>query len=274
MAEVTLQEMMEAGVHFGHQTKRWNPKMKRYIFGARNGIYIIDLQKSLKLFQKAVKFAHELGANGGTLLFLGTKPQAKDVIVENAGQCKSPFVIERWLGGMLTNFETIRRSVARMKELDAMAEDGTFEALSKKEVVKLAKEREKLVKNLGGIRNMDKLPDAMFIIDTKNERIALNEARRLNIPVIAIVDTNCDPDGIDFVIPGNDDALKSIKLITGAISEAHMAGKTNFEMRLKALAEEKAAMKKQAEPQNKGGAQDKDAAVAKEQAGEGGAAQA
>lgn len=239
MSDMTLQTLMEAGVHFGHQTKRWNPKMKKYIFGARNGIYIIDLQKSLERFNKAIAFAKKIGAAGGVTLFIGTKPQAKPIIVEEAKRCGMPYVTERWLGGALTNFETIRKSVGRLKEVDAMSQDGTFDALSKKEVITLQKELDKLLKNLGGLRDMEKLPDAVFVIDTKKERIALSEARKLNIPIIAVVDTNCDPEGIEYVIPGNDDALKSIHLMTSSIADAILAGKTEYDMKQKAFIEER-----------------------------------
>jgi small subunit ribosomal protein S2 len=239
MTDMTLQTLMEAGVHFGHQTKRWNPKMKKYIFGARNGIYIIDLQKSLERFNKAMAFARKIGAAGGVTLFIATKPQAQPIIVEEAKRCGMPYVTERWLGGTLTNFETIRKSVGRLKEVDAMSHDGTFDALSKKEVIKLQKELDKLMKNLGGLRDMEKLPDAVFVIDTKKERIALSEARKLGIPIIAVVDTNCDPDGIEHVIPANDDALKSIRLMAASIADAILAGKTEYEMKQKAFVEER-----------------------------------
>ncbi|MBI5814931.1 MAG: 30S ribosomal protein S2 [Nitrospinae bacterium] len=261
MQAVTIKEMMEAGVHFGHQTKRWNPKMKKFIFGSRNGIYIFDLQKSSKLFNKALEKVKEIGANGGTILFVATKPQARAIVVEEAGRCGMPFVVERWLGGMLTNFETVRKSVARLKELDGMADDGTFEVLSKKEVIQLQKEREKLHKNLNGIRNMEKLPDAMFIIDTKNERIALTEALRLHIPVVGIVDTNCDPEGIEYIIPGNDDAIRSIRLISSSVASAFNEGKEEYAMKQKAVSEERerAQAAKRAEEQARREAQVKEA---------------
>ena len=263
MSDMTLQTLMEAGVHFGHQTKRWNPKMKKYIFGARNGIYIIDLQKSLERFNKAMAFAGKIGSAGGVTLFIGTKPQAQPIIIEQAKRCGMPYVTERWLGGTLTNFETIRKSVGRLKEVDAMSQDGTFDALSKKEVITLQKELDKLMKNLGGLRDMEKLPDAVFVIDTKKERIALSEARKLNIPIIAVVDTNCDPDGIEYVIPGNDDALKSIHLMTSSIADAILAGRTEYAMKQKAFIEEReknaaakraesAALKKAAETDSAG----------------------
>lgn len=239
MSDMTLETLMEAGVHFGHQTKRWNPKMKKYIFGARNGIYIIDLQKSLEMFNKAMAFAKKTGAAGGVTLFIATKPQAQSIIIEEAKRCGMPYVTERWLGGTLTNFETIKKSVARLKEVHAMSEDGTFEALQKKEVIKLQKELDKLMKNLGGLRDMDKLPDAVFVIDTKKERIALLEARKLGIPIMAVVDTNCDPDGIEFAIPANDDALKSIRLMAASVADSILAGKTEYEMKQKAFVEER-----------------------------------
>lgn len=274
MQAVTIKEMMEAGVHFGHQTKRWNPKMKKYIFGSRNGIYIFDLQKSSRLFNRALEKAREIGANGGSILFVGTKPQARAIVVEEAGRCGMPFVVERWLGGMLTNFETVRKSVGRLKELDAMADDGTFEVLSKKEVIQLQKERGKLNKNLNGIRNMDKLPDAMFIIDTKNERIALSEALRLAIPVVAVVDTNCDPEGIEYIIPGNDDAIRSIRLLASSAASALNEGKEEYAMKQKAVSEEREraqAAKRAAEEQARRDAQEKEAAAKAVQSGEAGA---
>ena len=196
MSDVTLKRMMEAGLHFGHQTRRWNPKMRKYIFGSRNGIYIIDLQQTLKKFDKAIAFTRELAARSGKVLFIGTKAQAKDIISEQATRCSMPYVRERWLGGMLTNYDTIKMSIGRLDQLDGMEEDGSFKVLAKKEVIKLQKEKMKLERYLGGIRNMGGLPDAVFIVDTKKETIALSEAIKLNIPVMAIVDTNCDPDGI------------------------------------------------------------------------------
>src|SRR2546425_2608738 len=219
-----MKELLEAGVHFGHQTKRWNPKMKQYIFGERNGIYIIDLQKTLRLFKEATQFVTELAAQGKTILFVGTKRQAQDAIAEEAQRCGMFFVNQRWLGGLLTNFTTIQKSIKRLKELDAMATDGRYELLPKKEVTRLERERKALEKNLAGIKNMTGLPDAMFVIDSKNEEIAVAEARRLGIPVIAIVDTNCDPDVVDYVIPGNDDALRAIRLFASKISESVIEG--------------------------------------------------
>jgi small subunit ribosomal protein S2 len=220
-----MKELLEAGVHFGHQTKRWNPKMKEYIFGERNGIYIIDLQKTLKLFKEALKFAEDLGANGKTVLFVGTKRQAQEVVAEEANRAGMYFVNQRWLGGLLTNFDTVQKSIARLRELTAMAEDGRYADTPKKEVARLEKERKKLEKNLAGIRGMSRLPDALFIIDSKSEEIAVNEARKLHIPVIAIVDTNCDPDVVDYVIPGNDDALRAIKLFASRVADAIVSGR-------------------------------------------------
>ena len=219
-----MKELLEAGVHFGHQTKRWNPKMKQYIFGERNGIYIIDLQKTLRLFKEATQFVTDLAAQGKTILFVGTKRQAQDAIAEEAQRCGMFFVNQRWLGGLLTNFATIQKSIKRLKELDSMATDGRYELLPKKEVTRLERERKALEKNLSGIKNMSGLPDAMFVIDSKNEEIAVAEARRLGIPVIAIVDTNCDPDFVDYVIPGNDDALRAIRLFASKVSESVIEG--------------------------------------------------
>ena len=224
MASITMKELLEAGVHFGHQTKRWNPKMKQYIFGERNGIYIIDLQKTLRLFKEATQFVTDLASQGKTVLFVGTKRQAQDAIAEEALRCNMFFVNQRWLGGLLTNFSTIQKSIKRLKELDAMATDGRYELLPKKEVTRLERERKALEKNLAGIKNMPGLPDAIFVIDSKNEEIAVAEARRLGIPVIAIVDTNCDPDVVDYVIPGNDDALRAIRLFASKISESVIEG--------------------------------------------------
>jgi small subunit ribosomal protein S2 len=224
LASITMKELLEAGVHFGHQTKRWNPKMKQYIFGERNGIYIIDLQKTLRLFKEATQFVTELTSQGKTVLFVGTKRQAQDAIAEEALRCNMFFVNQRWLGGLLTNFSTIQKSIKRLKELDAMATDGRYELLPKKEVTRLERERKALEKNLSGIKNMPGLPDALFVIDSKNEEIAVAEARRLGIPVIAIVDTNCDPDVVDWIIPGNDDALRAIRLFTSKISESVLEG--------------------------------------------------
>ena len=220
-----MQELLEAGVHFGHQTKRWNPKMKEYIFGERNGIYIIDLGKTVKLFRQAEEFIAQLASEGRTILFVGTKRQAQDVVAEEALRCSMHFVNQRWLGGLLTNFSTIQRSLGRLRDLEAMSTDGRYETLSKKEIARNEKEKRKLQKNLDGIRNMSRLPDAVFIVDTKKEKIAVDEARKLKIPVIGVVDTNCDPDEVDFVIPGNDDALRAIRLFTGRIADAIIGGR-------------------------------------------------
>jgi len=220
-----MQELLEAGVHFGHQTKRWNPKMKEYIFGERNGIYILDLGKTVKLFTDAQDFVTNLAAQGRTILFVGTKRQAQDVIAEEAQRCGMFFVNERWLGGLLTNFATIQRSLGRLRDLEAMAVDGRFDTLSKKEIARNEKERRKLAKNLDGIRGMSRLPDAVFVVDTKKEKIAVDEARKLKIPVIGIVDTNCDPDEVDFVIPGNDDALRALRLLASRIADAVISGR-------------------------------------------------
>jgi small subunit ribosomal protein S2 len=225
LVAIALKDLLEAGVHFGHQTKRWNPKMKEYIFGERNGIYIMDLGKTLKLFRDAEEFVSRLAAEGRTILFVGTKRQAKDVIAEEALRCGMYFVNERWLGGLLTNFATIQRSLGRLRDIEAMATDGRYDTLSKKEIARNEKERRKLQKNLEGIRGMTRLPDAVFIVDTKKEQIAVDEARKLKIPVIGIVDTNCDPDEVDFVIPGNDDALRAIRLFASRMAEAVLSGR-------------------------------------------------
>ncbi len=225
MTPITMEDLLEAGVHFGHQKKRWNPKMKKYIFGHRNGIYIIDLGKSAALFQKAESFVSRLAAAGQTILFVGTKRQAQDLVSEEARRCGMYFVNQRWLGGLLTNFMTIQRSIGRMRDLEAMAENGRYETLSKKEIARIEKEKRKLHKNLDGIRGMSRLPDAVFVVDTRREKIAVDEARKLNIPVIGIVDTNCDPDDVDYIIPGNDDALRSIRLFLTRIADAVNAGR-------------------------------------------------
>ena len=220
-----MQELLEAGVHFGHQTKRWNPKMKEFIFGERNGIYIIDLGKTVKLFRQAEEFLSNLAADGKTVLFVGTKRQAQDVIAEESQRCGMYYVNQRWLGGLLTNFSTIQRSLGRLRDLEAMVTDGRYDTLSKKEIARNEKEKRKLQKNLDGIRNMGRLPDAIFIVDTKKEKIAVDEARKLKIPVVGIVDTNCDPDEVDFVIPGNDDALRAIRLFASKIADAVLNGR-------------------------------------------------
>jgi small subunit ribosomal protein S2 len=219
-----MKELLEAGVHFGHQTKRWNPKMKEFIFGERNGIYIIDLQKTLKMFKEASKFVQELAAAGRVILFVGTKRQAQDAIAEEAQRCSMFYVNQRWLGGLLTNWVTVQKSVKRLKELDDMATDGRYELLPKKEVIKLERERKHLQANLAGIKNMSRLPDAIFVIDSNKEQIAVREARKLGIPVVAVVDTNCDPSEVDYVIPGNDDALRAIRLFTSKIAESIAEG--------------------------------------------------
>jgi small subunit ribosomal protein S2 len=225
LTAIAMKDLLEAGLHFGHQTKRWNPKMKEYIFGERNGIYIIDLGKTLKLFREAEEFVTSLASEGRTLLFVGTKRQAQDVTAEEAQRCGMYFVNERWLGGLLTNFATIQRSLGRLRDLEAMATDGRYDSLSKKEIARNEKERRKLQKNLEGIRGMSRLPDAVFVVDTKKEKIAVDEARKLNIPVIGIVDTNCDPDEVDFIIPGNDDALRAIRLVAARMADAVIAGR-------------------------------------------------
>jgi small subunit ribosomal protein S2 len=224
LATITMKELLEAGVHFGHQTKRWNPKMKEYIFGERNGIYIIDLQKTLKMFKEASKFVQDLAADGKIVLFVGTKRQAQDAIAEEATKCGGFYINQRWLGGLLTNWVTVQKSVKRLKELDEMATDGRYELLPKKEVIKLERERKHLQANLAGIKNMSRLPDAIFVIDSNKEQIAVREARKLGIPVVAVVDTNCDPSEVDYVIPGNDDALRAIRLFTSKISESIAEG--------------------------------------------------
>ena len=224
MANITMKELLEAGVHFGHQTKRWNPKMKEYIFGERNGIYIIDLQKTLKMFKEASKFVAEMTSAGKTILFVGTKRQAQDAIAEEATRANSFYINQRWLGGLLTNWVTVQKSVKRLKELDEMATDGRYELLPKKEVIKLERERKHLQANLAGIKNLSKLPDAVFVIDSNKEQIAVREARKLGIPVVAVVDTNCDPTEVDYVIPGNDDALRAIRLFASKIADSVIEG--------------------------------------------------
>ena len=225
MTGIALKDLLEAGVHFGHQTKRWNPKMKAYIFGERNGIYIIDLHQTLKLFEEARTFIQEVAANGEIVLFVGTKKQAQDAVEEAAKRCAMFHVNQRWLGGLLTNFLTIQRSLSRLRDLEAMETDGRYESLSKKEIAHIEKEKRKLQKNLEGIRNMSRLPDALFVVDTRKEKIAVDEARKLKIPVIGVVDTNCDPDEVDFVIPGNDDALRAIRLFASRIADAVISGR-------------------------------------------------
>jgi small subunit ribosomal protein S2 len=222
---IAMKDLLEAGVHFGHQTKRWNPKMKPYIFGERNGIYILDLGRTAKLYREAADFISNIASQGGTVLYVGTKRQAQDAISEEATRCGMFYVNQRWLGGLLTNFTTIQRSLARLRELEAMTTDGRYDTLSKKEIARLDKERRKLAKNLDGIRGMSRLPDAVFVVDTRHEQIAVDEARKLKIPVIGVVDTNCDPDEVDYVIPGNDDALRSIRLFAAGIADAVLSGR-------------------------------------------------
>jgi small subunit ribosomal protein S2 len=234
MAYVSMKELLEAGVHFGHQTKRWNPKMKTYIFGARNGIYIIDLQKTVKMFKTAYDFMVETAAAGKSVLFVGTKKQAKEAIYEEANRCEMFYVHNRWLGGMMTNFQTIRKSIERLNYLNTIHNDGSINLFPKKERLKLAKEREKLDSNLGGIRSMERIPGAIFVIDPKNEAIAVHEGRRLKIPIVAVVDTNCDPDEIDYPIPGNDDAIRAIRLLTSRMADACLEGKQKWAERMQA----------------------------------------
>jgi small subunit ribosomal protein S2 len=228
MAYVTMKELLEAGVHFGHQTKRWNPKMKPYIFGARNGIYIIDLQRTVRMFKTAYDFIVDTVAGGKSVLFVGTKKQARDSIYEEANRCEMFYVHNRWLGGMLTNFQTIKLSIDRLNYLNNIQNDGSIELFPKKERLKLGKERVKLDSNLGGIRTMNGLPGAIFVVDPKNEAIAVREGRRLNIPIVAIVDTNCDPDEVDFIVPGNDDAIRAIRLITSRMADACIEGQQRY----------------------------------------------
>jgi small subunit ribosomal protein S2 len=224
LANITMKELLEAGVHFGHQTKRWDPRMKEYIFGERNGIYIIDLQKTLKMFKDASKYVTDMCAQGKVILFVGTKRQAQDAIAEEANRCGMYYINNRWLGGLLTNWVTVQKSVKRLQELDEMATDGRYDLLTKKEVIRLERERKHLQANLAGIKNMRRLPDAIFVVDSNNEAIAVKEARKLGIPVVAVVDTNCDPTVVDYVIPGNDDALRAIRLFTSKIADSVIEG--------------------------------------------------
>ncbi len=242
----TMKELLEAGVHFGHQVKRWNPKMKRYIFGERNGIYIIDLQKTLKGLEEAYNFVRQVASQNQSILFVGTKKQAQDSISEEARRAGAYFINQRWLGGMLTNFSTIKKSIEKLKKIERMKEDGTYDRLTKKEVARYEKERGKLEKYLSGIKDMSGVPGAVFIVDPKKERIAVAEARKLSIPTIAIVDTNCDPDEIDYVIPGNDDAIRAITLISTKMADAIMAGKETFQ-KVTAQAVEKTAIEQKIE---------------------------
>ena len=236
MAVVSMKQLLEAGVHFGHQTRRWNPKMSKYIFTERNGIYIIDLQKTVKKADEAYAFMRSVAEEGKSVLFVGTKKQAQEAIKDEALKADMYFVNERWLGGMLTNFQTIQKRIARLKELETMEQDGTFDVLSKKEVLSLRKEMEKLEKYLGGIKDMKKLPGALFIVDPRKERIAVAEAHKLHIPIVAIIDTNCDPDEIDYPIPGNDDAIRAVKLITGRMADAVIEGRQGQSTEAEAVA--------------------------------------
>jgi small subunit ribosomal protein S2 len=226
MPVVTRRQLLESGVHFGHQTRRWNPKMRRYIYGERGGIYVIDLEKTLRGIERTYEFVRELGRRGGVVLFVGTKKQAQDVVAEQASRAGMPYVNTRWLGGMLTNFQTIHRRLLRLKELREMERSGAFDFLPKKEVLKLRHEKEKLERNLGGIQDLDRVPDAVYVVDTKKEHIAVTEANKLGVPLIAIVDTNCDPDEVDYVIPGNDDAIRAVTLVTTIVADALEDGST------------------------------------------------
>jgi len=274
LAGISVKQLLEAGVHFGHQTRRWNPKMKSYIFGERNGVHIIDLQKTLKLFKEAVDFIAKASVQGKTILFVGTKSQAQEVIEDEAQRCGMYFITNRWLGGLLTNFVTVQNSIRRYRELETMSDDGYEKLSSKKEVARLERERKKLEKNLRGIKDMERCPDALFVVDSRQETIAIKEAAKLNIPIIAIVDTNCDPDLIDHVIPGNDDALRAIKLVTETIAGAVLEGRTRYEARVAAeLKEAEAKAAKEAarreaakEAAEAARAAAKEAAVAKEAA--------
>ena len=248
MSSITMKLLLEAGVHFGHQTKRWEPKMKPFIFGARNGIHIIDLQKTVHLFKEACKFVKDNAAKGETILFVGTKKQAQDAIIEEAKRCGMFYINQRWLGGTLTNFKTVKQSIARLKKIEQMKIDGTFDALTKKEVSLLEKEREKLEKTIGGIKDMDKLPGAIFIIDSKKEEIAISEAKKLGISIVAVVDTNCNPTGMDYIIPGNDDAIRAIRLFAQKIADAVLEGKQGAEDALAAEVAQIAAASQAAEP--------------------------
>ncbi|MGI6328619.1 MAG: 30S ribosomal protein S2 [Dethiobacteria bacterium] len=238
MSVVTMKQLLEAGVHFGHQTRRWNPKMREYIFTERNGIYIIDLQKTVRLMEGVYTFVKRITMQGEKILFVGTKKQAQESIEVEAVRCEMPYVNQRWLGGMLTNFNTIRKRINRLIELEQMEEEGRFALLPKKEVIKLNHEKDKLLKFLGGIRDMQELPGAVFVVDPRKERIAIAEARKLEIPIISIVDTNCDPDEIDYIIPGNDDAIRAVKLITSKIAEAVLEGKQGLQIAQEEAAEE------------------------------------
>jgi len=246
MADVTMKELLEAGVHFGHETKRWDPRMKPYIFGARNGIYIIDLQKTVQLFRETYQFVRDLTSKGEFILFVGTKKQAQESISEEATRCHMFFVNQRWLGGMLTNFQTIKRSIDRLKKLEAMKNEEIYNLLPKKEILELEKERSRLERTLGGIKNMDRPPGAIFVVDPKKEKIAINEARKIGIPSIGVVDTNCNPEEVDYVIPGNDDAIRAIRLISSKIADAALEGRQIYEKQLQTegAKEEKAVSEK------------------------------
>jgi small subunit ribosomal protein S2 len=255
MPELTMREMLEAGVHFGHQTNRWNPKMKPYIFGARNGIYIVDLQKTVPLFSKAYRFLVDLTARGDKVLFVGTKKQAQEVIQEEATRANQYFVNNRWLGGTLTNYRTVKGSIERLRAIEKMETDGTFDKLPKNEILMLTRERQKLEKNLGGIKDMTKLPGAIFVIDTKKEHIAVCEARKLGIPVVAVVDTNCDPDEVDFIVPGNDDAIRSIRIFLTKVADACVEGDSIWQ---KNLAQRTADEKEQKDRRKEGSSAPRD----------------
>jgi small subunit ribosomal protein S2 len=250
MAEVTMKELLEAGVHFGHETKRWDPRMKPYIFGARNGIYIIDLQKTVQLFKETYQFVRDITSKGEYVLFVGTKKQAQESILEESSRCKMFYVNQRWLGGMLTNFQTIKRSIDRLKKLEAMKNEEIYNLLPKKEILELEKERVKLEKTLGGIKNMDRLPGAIFVVDPKKEKIAVNEARKIGIPSIGVVDTNCNPEDVDYLIPGNDDAIRAIRLISSKIADAVNEGRQIYEkqMQIEGAKQEKEAAEKAIPP--------------------------
>lgn len=245
MAVVTMKQLLESGVHFGHQTRRWNPKMKPYIFTERNGIYIVDLQQTVKLVEVAYKVVRDLAMEGKEILFVGTKKQAQETVKKEAERCGMPYVNQRWLGGMLTNFQTINRRVKRLDELEKMEEEGMFEVLPKKEVIQLQKEKERLNRFLGGIRHMKRLPGAVYVVDPRKESIAVAEANKLGIPVVAIVDTNCDPDIIDYVIPGNDDAIRAVKLLTGVMADAVLEGNQGQEAEMPEPEEDQVEDKKE-----------------------------
>ncbi len=249
MAVISMKQLLEAGVHFGHQTRRWNPKMAPYIFTERNGIYIIDLQKTVRKIDEAYNFIKEVAASGKPILFVGTKKQAQNAIADEAHRCGEYYVSERWLGGMLTNYKTIGQRIKRLNDIDKMEEDGTFEKLSKKEVIKIKAERDKLERNLGGIREMKSMPGAIFIVDPKKERIAVKEARILGIPVIGIVDTNCDPDDVDFIIPGNDDAIRAVKLIASKMADAVIEGHQGESFAEEAAEEAQPEVEEEAKPE-------------------------